>query len=274
MGSITGTVTDSSGGAIWGVNVRAMQNGAYVGSTVVATNADGNYTLSNLPAGDYTVMALNSSYELQSLNVTVPADGSVSANFSLSFLDTTKIADQLESDYINFLLSQNPSLSTASQLGTNALTDLVTMDQTTSSASEINSVLTIINNAIGTYASAQAPSNGNDKVLYGMIVEAEQLINVAMSYFTSNSMSSTSLGDCLSAYQAKSNPSLSDALALGTCAVTYMITNQKALAAQKSTLTSIMNALTPWAKPGSNTDMVLFGKVYAPFIVIEMYFNS
>lgn len=274
MGSITGTVTESSVGAIWGINVRAMQNGAYVGSTGMSTNADGNYRLSNLPAGDYTVMALSTSYELQSLNVTVPADGSVSANFTLSLLDTTKIADQLESDYINFLLSQNPSLSTASQLGTNTLTDLVTMDQTTSSTSEINSVLTIINNAISTYASAQVPSNKDDKVLYGMIVEAQQLINVAMSYFTSNLPSSTSLDTCLSAYQAKSNLSQNDALTLGTCALSYMITNQKALGAQKSTLASIKNALMPWAKPGSNTDMVLFGKAYVPLIVIEMYFNS
>ncbi|HEY3885651.1 MAG TPA: carboxypeptidase-like regulatory domain-containing protein, partial [Vicinamibacterales bacterium] len=53
-GSITGKVTDSSGGVLPGVTVDARSN-VLPGPRDTVTGSDGGYTLPALPPGDYTV---------------------------------------------------------------------------------------------------------------------------------------------------------------------------------------------------------------------------
>jgi outer membrane receptor protein involved in Fe transport len=55
-GSITGTVTDNSGGAVPGATVSVKNEGTGLELTTV-TDAEGNYTIRNLPGGNYTLKA-------------------------------------------------------------------------------------------------------------------------------------------------------------------------------------------------------------------------
>jgi hypothetical protein len=55
-GSLLGTVTDSSGGAIPGVTVTVTEVGTNVGRTTIS-NESGNYTFSSLKDGTYRVEA-------------------------------------------------------------------------------------------------------------------------------------------------------------------------------------------------------------------------
>ena len=54
-GTLTGTVTDPSGAVIPHAVVTLTLFGEGMGTRVVVTNADGNYTATNLPAGTYTL---------------------------------------------------------------------------------------------------------------------------------------------------------------------------------------------------------------------------
>jgi len=77
FGQISGTVTAAdSGKAISGATVTA-------GTTSVTTNSKGNYTISNLPEGTYTVTASANDYQDASQTVTVSAGKTSTANFSL-----------------------------------------------------------------------------------------------------------------------------------------------------------------------------------------------
>jgi outer membrane receptor protein involved in Fe transport len=55
-GSITGTVTDNSGGAVPGATVSVKNEGTGLELTTV-TDAEGNYTIRNIPGGNYTLKA-------------------------------------------------------------------------------------------------------------------------------------------------------------------------------------------------------------------------
>src|SRR5512144_915241 len=55
-GSITGLITDETGGALPGVTITATNQGTSVTYTAVS-NAAGNYTIATLPVGSYTVKA-------------------------------------------------------------------------------------------------------------------------------------------------------------------------------------------------------------------------
>jgi hypothetical protein len=54
-GTLTGTVTDASGAVISGAAVTITLNGVGGETRAVRTDADGNFTATNLPAGTYTV---------------------------------------------------------------------------------------------------------------------------------------------------------------------------------------------------------------------------
>ncbi|HQT99623.1 MAG TPA: carboxypeptidase-like regulatory domain-containing protein, partial [Acidimicrobiales bacterium] len=76
-GSITGTITDSSGNDLAGVCVEASQSAGTSGSTTTSA-ADGTYTLSGLAVGSYVVTFFNCSPSTNVLTqyyngVTVPA---------------------------------------------------------------------------------------------------------------------------------------------------------------------------------------------------------
>ena len=77
QGSVSGTVTDSDGNALFGANVVVEGT-----SSGAATAADGSYSVDGVEGGSYTVTASYIGYE--SASVTVNVDGTATANFSLS----------------------------------------------------------------------------------------------------------------------------------------------------------------------------------------------
>jgi formylglycine-generating enzyme required for sulfatase activity len=67
--TISGTVTTNEpGGGIAGASVQLKQGGANIGLSV-STGSDGTYTISNVPAGDYTIEVLLTGYAAK----TIPA---------------------------------------------------------------------------------------------------------------------------------------------------------------------------------------------------------
>jgi hypothetical protein len=62
-GTFTGTVTDASGAVIPQATITIKLNGVGGQSRVVKSNGSGNYTATNLPAGNYTVTVAMPSFE-------------------------------------------------------------------------------------------------------------------------------------------------------------------------------------------------------------------
>ena len=77
QGSVSGTVTDGAGNALFGANVTVEGT-----SSGAATAADGSYSVDGVSGGSYTVTASYIGYESASVSVNV--DGSATANFSLA----------------------------------------------------------------------------------------------------------------------------------------------------------------------------------------------
>jgi iron complex outermembrane receptor protein len=75
--SVSGTVTDENGNALFGANVTVEGT-----SSGAATGADGSYSVDGVEGGTYTVTASYIGYESASTSVSV--DGSTTANFSLA----------------------------------------------------------------------------------------------------------------------------------------------------------------------------------------------
>ena len=75
--SVSGTVTDADGNALFGANVTVEGT-----SSGAATGADGSYSVDGVASGTYTVTASYIGYESASISVSV--DGSATANFSLA----------------------------------------------------------------------------------------------------------------------------------------------------------------------------------------------
>ncbi len=79
-GTIAGWVRQASNSQpISGAQVCVLSN-----NQCVTTNAQGNYSIANAPAGNQTVRAAASGYTALQQAVTVPVGGSVTANFSLT----------------------------------------------------------------------------------------------------------------------------------------------------------------------------------------------
>jgi|GEM_PF-2521356 len=79
-GSITGTVTSSSGSPIVGATVYTTVSGTRKTST---TNSSGVYNLVNLPAGTYSLMVSAKRYTGQTLSVTVTSGNTTTKNVTL-----------------------------------------------------------------------------------------------------------------------------------------------------------------------------------------------
>ena len=77
QGSVSGTVTDGAGNALFGANVTVEGT-----SSGAATAADGSYSVDGVSSGAYTVTASYIGYESASVSVNV--DGAATANFSLA----------------------------------------------------------------------------------------------------------------------------------------------------------------------------------------------
>jgi len=75
--SVSGTVTDENGNALFGANVTVEGT-----SSGAATGADGSYSVDNVGSGTYLVTASYIGYESASVSVSV--DGAATANFALA----------------------------------------------------------------------------------------------------------------------------------------------------------------------------------------------
>src|SRR5262245_9070438 len=82
--SVTGTVSDSSGGLIPGVSVKATAVDTGVVTTVI-TNESGSYNFSNLLPGNYTLSASLPGFQTKNLtNIQLSQNTSYRYNFQLA----------------------------------------------------------------------------------------------------------------------------------------------------------------------------------------------
>ena len=80
QGAVSGRVTDAdTGDPLVGANVLVV--GTNLGA---ATDVNGEYSISRVPAGAQRLNAIYIGYGSKSMNVDVPADGNVSTDFGLS----------------------------------------------------------------------------------------------------------------------------------------------------------------------------------------------
>jgi len=77
FGSINGTVTDTSGGALPGVTVTAASPALQVGQLTAATDGEGKYQIVDLPRGTYQVR-----FELQGFQPLIRQDVQLTAGFA------------------------------------------------------------------------------------------------------------------------------------------------------------------------------------------------
>jgi hypothetical protein len=98
-GTISGTVTDSSGTAIAGATVSTT-----TGGYSTTTGSSGNYTISNVAPGTYSVTASKSGYQSQTKSgVQVSVGQTTTANFSLNPLPTEKLINgNFEGGFFDF----------------------------------------------------------------------------------------------------------------------------------------------------------------------------
>src|ERR1700691_5648473 len=83
LGGITGEVTDASGAAVAGATVTAVQDQTSLSRTVT-TNAEGVFTLVNLPIGNYSLSIVNQGYETQKYpGILVQADRTTTVNAAM-----------------------------------------------------------------------------------------------------------------------------------------------------------------------------------------------
>ncbi len=95
-GTVSGRVTRASNSqAISGAQVCVLSS-----NQCATTNAQGNYSITNVAAGSQTVRATASGFTAAQQNVTVPAGGTVTANFSLVSTPTTVTITQSQSQSI------------------------------------------------------------------------------------------------------------------------------------------------------------------------------
>jgi len=81
LGSVNGTITDSSGAAVSGCKVT-VQNLATTAVREVTTDSSGNYSVPSLPLGSYTITAAASGFESSVTTVELTLTG-VTANLTL-----------------------------------------------------------------------------------------------------------------------------------------------------------------------------------------------
>src|SRR6266404_6157962 len=90
FGRISGSVTDTSGGAVAGATIKIINLETQTARTV---EADGNgfYAVTNLPVGPYTLEASQKGFKTKQLTgITVVADGRLTADFSLAVGDISQ----------------------------------------------------------------------------------------------------------------------------------------------------------------------------------------
>jgi hypothetical protein len=101
-GSVSGTVTDGANPVISAtVSIDGLSN------IVATTNAQGQYTLANVPAGNFTVRAQKCGYQIVAANVTVPYAGSVTRNFTMPAAPALLFDDFEDGDLSGWTVTSN-----------------------------------------------------------------------------------------------------------------------------------------------------------------------
>ena len=140
-GTISGQVTEAgSGAALSGVAVSTQP-----ATTSVTTDAQGNYTISNVSPASYTVTAAKSGYNSANTSVTVTAGQASTANLVLS-LSTGTISGKVTDAYTGAAL---------------AGADVSTLPATTSVTTDATGSYTISNVPAGSYTLTAAKSGYN-----------------------------------------------------------------------------------------------------------------
>lgn len=107
MGTISGTVTNQSGAGIVGATVSTS-----TGGYSTTTGSGGSFTLSNIPAGTYSVTASAIGYSSQTQNnITVTAGQTTTVNFSLT-PNTGAISGYVKDAYNNGIVGATVATST------------------------------------------------------------------------------------------------------------------------------------------------------------------
>ncbi|RAW02078.1 TonB-dependent receptor [Pseudochryseolinea flava] len=86
-GSVSGVIKDANGEALSGISVVLLGT-----SHGTATDANGAYSISNIPAGAYTLKSTAVGFQSQTQRVTVPDGGDVSVNIGLS-TESTELSE-------------------------------------------------------------------------------------------------------------------------------------------------------------------------------------
>src|SRR5438876_2877323 len=88
-GTIRGTVIDQSGGSVGGANVVAVNTGTGVKNATISTES-GNYTIANLPPGQYSVEVEHPGFKkLVRENVRVDVAGVIGLDLPLQVGEVT-----------------------------------------------------------------------------------------------------------------------------------------------------------------------------------------
>jgi len=109
-GDIAGTVTDPSGAAVPGATVTATDT-ATGAVKVVKTGGAGNYRVSLLPPGAYTISVAEGGFQTTQLNVTVQLGQITNGDVKLSLAQASQSVE-VESSTVPLLQTENSDLST------------------------------------------------------------------------------------------------------------------------------------------------------------------
>ena len=142
LGGITGEVSDSSGGVIPGATVTVVDEQTALTRTV-KTNASGEYSLVNLPIGNYTLTYTAEGFDVQKTqHITVQADRTATVNATLKIGQTSTTVEVEASPLMNAVDTTNGYVMDSAQiesvpLATGSFTGLAT--QSTGVSAELGS---------------------------------------------------------------------------------------------------------------------------------------
>ena len=121
-GTLSGTVIDSSSmQPISGVIIDLLQGLALVATT--QTDANGQYILSQLPPGSYTLRATAPNYQVSSQGAIISAGGTLVENVSLNILPSSLTGTVVDANTSQVIAGATINLLQGNILVTNALTD-------------------------------------------------------------------------------------------------------------------------------------------------------
>ncbi|WP_263831284.1 SusC/RagA family TonB-linked outer membrane protein [Salinibacter sp.] len=208
QGTVTGTVTEAeTGSPLPGATVQIVEEGSGA-----ASDSDGQYRISGVPAGEQTIRVSFVGYQQQERTVNVPSGGTVRVNFQLrtseaeldevvvtalgveqeerslgyasSQLEGAEVADAAEPTISSTLSGQIPGLSVSSSSGQPGKGTRITIRGNNSYAAGGNNPLIVVDGMIVSNASDGSParatvfSGGNSNRLADLDPNAIKNVNV------------------------------------------------------------------------------------------------